>query len=904
MPSGEKDKNSIKDSLLRKGVPAEEIQKVYRTLRDKGYGEEEARRRSRAALDRLKVLAELEERRRSGQASGRTAETAGRTGTTSAAAGAEPGRRAVDWLPEVPGWLRRRINKYAFRNGFVITRLSERFDDFLSLFDAKRPDFVSRELLALLADERGFRGENPYRLSFIDNLNLLRESACRLLGTRTPRAVAVAEGEVLKELRAREPFAVDFFSTFTQPQDMLRKCLEHLGTRLRARESVRVSDLARVVKDGCRFIAITDAIERDKLEALFDIVREVNLTLVPGNRAGAELVEAEGLFRAGFQNLARYSHELYPAMLKMIAAFYTEEDQSTEKAQAIRELLGIQDGDLLTWEGWQQRVSEQREREIQERQARELARLEEEKAAKFSVRFEGTFSMLSSLFPGSSVERIEQGEFILPYFANRIFARTPVFQAHAVDMESMSSSDIMGVVLVIHSLLDDLLSAATPSAMERVVGREGFQEELVSLREDWRNAYPRIFEPYLEAVHEYARETGGDERYAKLFKDSQRARAIAEKINQLRNNSIRSFGHVGTERGQFEGPMLYELASRLAALLTEAGLIINQSALAAVDPVNRKLMADLAANGIVDYVASVRTGTSDYRPVARQIRRWVEARFRGSVLDVPDKSQVAFLDVFRGIAYLYEALLNDPKGPAAGIGHGVSVASSAEHAVWNRERAVGARDSQRSLQATLREQFPGQFLDALTGLKNKDYFLNELPRELTRIRTSRAPLTFLMIDIDHFKWVNDKLGHARGDEVLKATAGMVLDNIREDDLAIRYGGEEMLIVVPSDMHTGIVLAERLRFAQETRVLARDGMQDVLKVGQEGGQPCGTLSIGVADVGAIPDIQKAVEKVDRALYGAKRGRNAVVCVELVKGGRGTEVLTTYAEYHRRAVNAAG
>jgi len=305
-------------------------------------------------------------------------------------------------------------------------------------------------------------------------------------------------------------------------------------------------------------------------------------------------------------------------------------------------------------------------------------------------------------------------------------------------------------------------------------------------------------------------------------------------------------------------------------------------------------MEDLGAKGIVDFIAAARPGTVDYHPVTRQVKRWVEARFRETVLAIPQKAQVAFLDVLRGIVYMYDALLNDSKSPAALAVHGIVNATSAEHAVWNKERAVGARDAQQSLQATLGEPFPGQYLDALTGLKNKDYFLNELPRKLQRLRGNRIPLALLMIDIDHFKWVNDALGHARGDEVLKATAAMILDNIREGDLAVRYGGEEILIVVPSDMHTGIILAERLRFAQETRVLARSGMEDVRKVGADGGEPCATLSIGVADIGGVIELQKAVEKADRALYTAKRTRNSVVFVD--KGG---DVLTTYADYRRRA-----
>ena len=892
MSSANKEKN-FKDGLLRQGIAPEEIQKVYRTLREKGYGEEEARKRSRAALERLKNIKEMEERRRNAAASGGTEVVRPRTGTVLAAEG-EPGRRAVDWVAAVPQWLRRRINRYAYKNGFLITRLPQRFEDFVSHFDQSRPDLVSRPFLALLADERGIRGQNPFHLSLIDTLDALNEAAGRLLGQRGTAVRSHKAEEILAELRAREPFAVEFFSVFTQPYEMLRKSLEFLGTNLRSHRPVRASDLARVVKDGCRLVAITEAVEKEKMVVLFDVAREVNLDKNPGVRATGELLEAEGLFRASYQNLGRIAHELYPALLKMIAAFYTEEDGTAEKTTAVNQFLGIRDGDILTWEGWERRIRELREKELLERQAHELARLEQEKAEKFSVRFEGTLTMLSSLFPESGLDRMEQGEFVLPYFTNRIFRQSPVFQARAVDLESVSAQDVMGLVLVLHSLLDDMLSSLDPGALEKLVAHEGLHDELVALREEWRDAYPRVFEPYLDAVREYARETGGDPRYAALFKDSPRARTLAERINQLRNTAIRGYGHVMTEREHVGGKGIYELATRLSVLLSEAGMVLNQTALGAPDPVSRKVMEDLRTRGFVDFMAASRTGTVDYHPVTRQVKRWVEARFRETVLAIPQKSQVAFLDVLRGTAYMYEFLLNDSKSPAALAGHGIINASSGEHAVWNKERAVGARDAQQSLQATLSEQFPGQYIDALTGLKNKDYFLNELPRKLQKLRGSRTPLALLMIDIEHFKWVNDSLGHSRGDEVLKATAALILDNIREGDLAVRYGGEEILIAVPSAMHTGIILAERLRFAQETKVLKREGMQDVRKIGQDASQPCATLSIGVADIGTITDLTKAVEKADRALYAAKRTRNSVVFIE--KGG---DAFISYADYRRKA-----
>ncbi len=379
--------------------------------------------------------------------------------------------------------------------------------------------------------------------------------------------------------------------------------------------------------------------------------------------------------------------------------------------------------------------------------------------------------MMSSVFPGSGVERIEQGEFVLPFFAHRVFGRSTAFQARAADLEKLSSADVMSLVIVIHSILDDLLSSLDPFALEKVVGREGMAAEMVALRDSWREAYPKLFEPYLDAVSEFVRETGGNPRYALLFRESQRAHSIEEKINQLRGRAIRHFGHVFTEREQFDGPKLFELAARLSVLLTEAGAAINQAALTAEDPVSRKVMADLRTHGIVDFVSSARTGTVDYRPVTRQIKRWIEARFRETVIEIPQKAQVAFMDAFRGVAYMYDSLLNDPTSPAVRAGHGLLTASTGDREAWARERSVGARDSMQALQATLMEQFPGQFIDALTGLKNKDYFLNELPRHIKGLRARGTPLVFLMIDIDHFKWVNDALGHPRGDEVLKATGG-------------------------------------------------------------------------------------------------------------------------------------
>jgi diguanylate cyclase (GGDEF)-like protein len=901
MPDSGSDKQNLRDSLIRQGVPQEDIQKLYRSLRDKGYGEEEARRRSKATYEKLRAEKMLAERRRNAQAPARTPAEQGTAAHRPPAEKSASGRRAVDWVPEVPLFLRRRINRYAFRRSFLATGVAERFDDFMCTFDKTRGDYASRALLRYLADEKGWKGSNPYRLSFVDCLDALRDSARRILGTTEAGSRARSgdgAAEALGALRSREPFAVEFFSVFTEPYDMLRRSLEYLGTAYRAGRRVKVTELARVVKDGCRLVAVTEHLERDKLEMLIEIAREVNAERAPGGRAAAAFADAEGLFRACYQALPTLQHELYPPLLKMIGAFYEEESADPKKRSAITAFLGVREEDILTWEGWQKRQRERRERELAEQQARELARLEAEKAGSIGVKFEGTLATMSSLFPESGIERIEQGAFVLPYFANRVFGHAPLYQSRQLDLEQLSSDDPMGLIMVVHSLIDDLLGAVDAFALEKVVRRDGLAAEFSALRESWREAYPRLFEPYLDAIKDWARETGRDVRSTQVFRESAHARGLEERINQLRNKAIRNFGHLISDRERIDAPALYDLAIHAAALLTEAGGVVNQATVTADDPVARRAREDLVASVVADLQAPG-AGSFDYRPVTRQVRRWVEARFREPVTDVPVKAQVAFMDVLRGLVYLDESLLNDPQSPAARASHAVTTASDEDRAAWTRERSERGRDSLSTLQASLREQFPGQFVDALTGLRNKDFFINELPRTLEKLRARKGPLTLLMMDIDHFKWVNDELGHARGDEVLKATAAMILDNIREGDLAVRYGGEEMLILIPSDLHTGIVLAERLRHSQENRVLAREAMADVRRVAEAGGQPCGTLSIGVADVVAVPELTRAVEKGDRALYAAKRTRNAVVYIDPAREKKGQEAFATYADYYRQA-----
>jgi len=154
--------------------------------------------------------------------------------------------------------------------------------------------------------------------------------------------------------------------------------------------------------------------------------------------------------------------------------------------------------------------------------------------------------------------------------------------------------------------------------------------------------------------------------------------------------------------------------------------------------------------------------------------------------------------------------------------------------------------------------------DELTELYNRRYFNERLKTTLGAARRHEYPLSMIMIDLDHFKVVNDTFGHSEGDLILKAFADLLREMIRAEDVAARWGGEEFIIILP---HTGSeaasALAERIRIAFEQ--LSTSAAQIVL-----------SASFGVAQLQETDDVDSLIRRTDAALYRAKHeGRNRVV-----------------------------
>lgn len=158
-------------------------------------------------------------------------------------------------------------------------------------------------------------------------------------------------------------------------------------------------------------------------------------------------------------------------------------------------------------------------------------------------------------------------------------------------------------------------------------------------------------------------------------------------------------------------------------------------------------------------------------------------------------------------------------------------------------------------------------LDELTGLNNRRYAMDVLSVEFLRARRYGSPLAVIMADLDHFKAVNDTYGHQGGDAVLRGVGSLLSELLRSTDTGGRYGGEELLVVLPQNDGPGTaVFAERWRMAVEETPFA-SGEDRTISV---------TLSAGVAAYCAAFETPEAlVAAADRALYRAKdRGRNRV------------------------------
>lgn len=178
----------------------------------------------------------------------------------------------------------------------------------------------------------------------------------------------------------------------------------------------------------------------------------------------------------------------------------------------------------------------------------------------------------------------------------------------------------------------------------------------------------------------------------------------------------------------------------------------------------------------------------------------------------------------------------------------------------------------KQMEATLQQRAVS---DPLTGLLNRRHFYQLAQQELERFRRYRYPLAAIMLDLDHFKQINDKYGHLVGDQILQAVSRILQESLRRSDILCRFGGEEFAILLPeTDNQTAFNTAERLRtgLSGQSFETAR-------------GPVTLTASLGVAGIpaGSGLDLETLLDYADRMLYSAKEGGRNRVAMWPTAGG---------------------
>lgn len=230
-----------------------------------------------------------------------------------------------------------------------------------------------------------------------------------------------------------------------------------------------------------------------------------------------------------------------------------------------------------------------------------------------------------------------------------------------------------------------------------------------------------------------------------------------------------------------------------------------------------------------------------------------------SVLDeaVPSNTMTALeeTDLLVISSRLMWKLIDEVDGIARNLLRQLSFRLRAANAQLRRREKVGEFYRQLSM------------IDGLTSLYNRAWMIDRLPTMVEEAHTAARPLSLIMIDLDHFKKFNDEYGHQMGDAALRVAAGVLSAALRPSDFAVRYGGEELTVILPdSDAAAGKMVAQRLCDRMRQAIVFEDMRLPLPHV---------TASFGVATLTAHHGAEDLITRADAALYRAKEaGRNQI------------------------------
>jgi len=803
--------------------------------------------------------------------------------------------------------VRLKIESYAYSEGFEISGIRQFLASLFSFLWPNR-DPVPRGFLKSLVLDSAKRGD-PEGYSLIHTLMELQKLVENLLGgggflRRMSDSGYNLKGDLTRDLLNWEPAGYRLMMSFQKIPPRLLEALEFLRSRFEQQKNVDVFELTDVVKGVYRITlgvqADPDVLQqrvRSAGELVKGLYKRVYTNEEKIQQVCTRIDHQIADFLACYTRLKWFAGQLYPALLKMLNLFRTQAEVASilENIYAFvgldsKEVLILRESMTLT----PSRERRPPERTIGEREEESP----EEPDFDFNEEFRGILTILDYAFPGCRAQHIWEGDYsILLWFQQKIFShrdyRGPVVSRRLDFMDllwKISRYDPLAPVIVLHELIGQMLDSLSPDALTALVdplrGRKSLSADLFSeLRRQWRASREEVLLRYLKEVDYFEKELSLREKEGESrFLSSTIARKTIETINQIRNHIIRGYGHVALSldrKEYFRCRPLYAVTKDLHEFLGE--LVIRRDQLNTNNPIvhQRFDREDLVER--------------QPGPVMNQIHSYIEA--------LPEEKRIlktawgeynrVFLEILFGFIEILDFLLNDERSRLREAGAEVLFASTEERRIYRE-----IENDQTPLRVDLKKDF--EEIDRLTGLFSKNEYLRFMPVLFQNSRQGERPLSLMVMDLDRFKAINDTLGHDFGDEILKLAAEVILSSGREEDLAVRFGGDELLVAVKGDVAAALGQAARIRsryyellkerFAERLKEIPllmaqkelaekkkadptyRGGIEDFLERWK--GRGLGTLSIGVAQgLGKklkVPcaDEKELFRRADKILYLAK------------------------------------
>lgn len=825
-------------------------------------------------------------------------------------------RRLEDLLQDISPKLRFKIDTYAFFNGYAITHFPEWFKDFFLFFNRNLKDYINNSLAEILLSDKGFKTGNPNKYSLRDTIYELVELSSLLLGSKSN----INQSNILMEIKEKSgAFSIEYLNRFAKIDRTILTNLDYLKLTYENHVKIRVSQLVWIVKGIYKLMTSIEKVksemrtnmitkcknisEKYMLEEFKDIpemTREIQ----------NDLDFCVSLFDIYLKNMVKFKKELYPALLKMINAFYKEETQNKAKTTKIYRFLGLSDDDILSYDSFKKKHKKMMMEKAREEQKNKIAMLEHEKKANLSIKFKEILDTLNILFPYSNIDKLYTNEYLFPYFYE--FFNNSNHSLHE-SVRLVSMFDPIRILFILYKISYNMLCALNGFVLESLLSVQGLREELFDLKIEWQDCESKLFYPYFDKL-DYIKKRTRTPLETTIFEKKYK-KIVWREINQIRkhliNNfkfSLSKFEELQTKSNSSDYVVFgkikiqfFDLIERTYQYVSAIHNDINSNIIKDEVGIGKKLYEDLQTNLIIDFSEHITPSTDDYLPVVRQIKRYAETIFENTPPDeMASKAQICFIEIFKDLLELFSYLVNDETSFIVNSDDSIKLAGDKELKEWEEEEKKGPQSFKIHI-----PRDPSLDFDMLTEIYNRQKIIqisqNEFEKYKFNIDSGRG-LCFAMMDIDLFKSFNDKYGHQFGDYVLAQTAKTIKETIGKKGFAGRYGGEEFFVVLFEKIPDAVLEAERVRTAVEKMnlQLIKDENSDNPENFEN--RISVTISIGLVDCTHYKDYEKAVSISDKALYKAKSsGRNRVIFYNVEKSKKMNELIFTSYEEYSKAVN---